>query len=58
MRRRRFSPCAVLAMRQAISYSYSQHTEGSDMGQSGIRRTAFALLAVLMIYAALTGMGA
>jgi hypothetical protein len=28
------------------------------MGQAGIRRTAFALLAVLMIYAALTGMGA
>jgi hypothetical protein len=58
MRRRRFSPCAALAMRQPITYSHDQHTEGGDMGQSGIRRTAFALLAVLMIYAALTGMGA
>jgi len=28
------------------------------MGQSGIRRTAFVLLAVLIVYASVTGMGA
>lgn len=29
----------------------------AGMGQAGIRRTAFALLALIMLYAAFTGMG-
>lgn len=30
---------------------------GARMGQTGIRRTAFALLAVLIVYAAFAGVG-
>lgn len=45
-------------MQPPISYSLSEQTEGSGMEHSGIRRTAFALLAVLILYAALTGIGA
>lgn len=45
--------------RAAIPYSPAgrRHSE-AQMGQTGIRRTAFALLAVLIVYAALTGAGA
>ncbi|MDP2087378.1 MAG: hypothetical protein Q8K20_19465 [Gemmobacter sp.] len=42
-----------------MAYSGMEHLpQGRSMGQSGIRRTAFALLAVLIIYASVTGMGA
>jgi len=53
------SPCGPLAATAGLAYSGAEHwPRGRIMGQSGIRRTAFALLAGLIVYAAITGMGA
>lgn len=56
---RAISPCAALEPVALFPYSQAQEIwrQGTAMGQAGIRRTAFALLALVMLYAAFTGMG-